>query len=171
MRKHYEKLENLPEDFGLEIISADARFMRSMCEGQFFITAPNVKLEGYGGTSLCREYTLHREDKRIRPKRIIQGNSKIGLVLDVLVTRHFGHYAIEVKIVSIIEDVTQSWVVISRGLAKYVTELALNQQILHTELSMNTARSAVTFQALEPPQVSSLVPATAILPINQVNHP
>ena len=167
MRKHNEKLENLPEHFGLEIISEDAGFMRSMSEGQLFMTAPNVKLEGYGGTSLCREYTLHREDKRTRPKGFIQGNTKIGLVLDVLVTRHFGHYAIEVNIDSKIKDVTPSWVVISRGLAKYVTELALNRQILHTELSMNTARSVETNLALELLQVSSLLLATAILPINQ----
>ena len=78
VRKHDDKHENLPEDIEFAMLSADAGVMRSMPEGQFFMTVPNVKLEGYGDTSLSRECTHPREDKRTRPKGFIQGDTNFS---------------------------------------------------------------------------------------------
>ena len=44
----------------------------------------------------------------------IRGNTKIGPVLEVMVTKHFDRYGIEIKIDSVKKDGTQSWMVISR---------------------------------------------------------
>ena len=65
------------------------------------------------------EYTYLRNDDKAYPKDIIN-NTKIGLVLEVLVTKHFDRYGIVMKI-----DGAQSWVVISWSVEKCVTELPL----------------------------------------------
>ena len=66
-----------------------------------------------------------RNDDRAYLKDIINNNTKIGPVLEVLVTKHFDRDGIGMKIDSLVNDVTQSWVVISRDVEKYVTELPL----------------------------------------------
>ena len=53
------------------------------------------------------EYTNLRNDDKAYPKDIIN-NTKIGLVLEVLVTKHFDRYGIVMKIDSMVNDGTQS---------------------------------------------------------------
>ena len=60
------------------------------------------------------EYTYLRNDDKAYPKDIIN-NTKIGPVLEVLVTKHVDRYGIVMKIYSMVNDGTQSWVVISRA--------------------------------------------------------
>ena len=67
--------------------------------------------------------TSPRDDKRSKPKGWIRGNTKIGPVLEVKVTNYLERDGIEVKIGSMQNDGSQSWIVISRGIIKYVTEL------------------------------------------------
>ena len=83
-------------------------------------------LKGYGVTSSCREYTHPRNDDRAYPKGFMNNDTKIGPLFVLPVTKHFGRYRIETKIVSMMDDGTQSWVVINRGVEEYVTELALD---------------------------------------------
>ena len=123
---------------------------KSISEGQLFVTIPNVKSEGFGETSLCREYTLPREDQRTRREGFTQGNSRTSPVLDLLVTKHL-ITMIDDEINFLVNNGTQSEVVVSRV---HVTQHAQKWQLLHTELSTSGF-------ALGPPQVSSLVPATA----------
>ena len=54
-------------------------------------------------TVACREYTLPREDGSSQPKGGIQGNTKIGPVLEVTISCLHGQYGVE----------THSWVRIS----------------------------------------------------------
>ena len=61
-------------------------------------------------------------------------------MLEVLVTKHFDRYGFEIKIDSMMNDGTQSWVVISRGVEKYVTEGALD----HTQPKHCNERSGGT---------------------------
>ena len=68
------------------------------------------------------EYKYLRNDDKAYPKDII--NNKIGPVLEVLVTKHFGRYGIVMNIDSLANDGTQSRVVIS-SVEKYVTQLPL----------------------------------------------
>ena len=80
-------------------------------------------LKDYGVSSPCREYTYPRNDDRAYPKDVINNNTQIGPVLELLVTIHFDRYGIGMKIDSLVKDVTQSWVFISRDVEKSVTEL------------------------------------------------
>ena len=58
----------------------------------------------------CREYTLPREEEASQPKGWIQGNSKIGPVLEVTTSYLHGKYGVEIRIVSLSRDNTHSWV-------------------------------------------------------------
>ena len=72
---------------------------------------------------ICREYTLPRDEKSTDPKRWIRVNTKIGPVLEVTTSYLQGKYRVEIRIESVNEDDCHSWVRISHGLNKFVTDL------------------------------------------------
>ena len=67
--------------------------------------------------------TLPRDDDSSRTKGWIRGNTMIGLVLKGTINYHQSWYGIEIRIVSLPDDGSQSWVMISTGLNMYVTEM------------------------------------------------
>ena len=52
----------------------------------------------------CREYTLSRDEKSTDPKGWIQGNTKIGPVLQVTTSYLQGEYGVEIRIESVTKD-------------------------------------------------------------------
>ena len=70
----------------------------------------------------CREYTLPREDGSSQPRGWIQGNTKIGPVLEVTISCLHGKHGVEMRIWSLSEDNTYSWVRISHGSNKFVMD-------------------------------------------------
>ena len=60
----------------------DAEFLSVVENGQYFVTKDTGDLTQFN-TVACREYTLGREDEASQPKGWIQGNTKIGPVLEV----------------------------------------------------------------------------------------
>ena len=77
----------------------------------------------------CREHTLPRDYKSTDPKGGIQGNTKIGPVLEVTAStcKHNqylqGKHVVEIRIESVNKDNSHSWVRISQSLNKLVTDL------------------------------------------------
>ena len=71
----------------------------------------------------CREYTLPRDEETSEPKGWIRGNTKIGPVLEVTTCCLQGKYGVEIRIMSVNKDNSHSWVRISHGLNKLVTDL------------------------------------------------
>ena len=71
----------------------------------------------------CRQYTLPRDDKSTDPKGWIQGNTKIGPVLEVATSNLQGKHGVEIRTESVNKDNSHSWVRISHGLNKVVTDL------------------------------------------------
>ena len=67
--------------------------------------------------------SLTRDDKSTDPKGLIQGNTKIGPVLEVTTSFLQGKHGVEVRIESVNKDNFHSWVRISHGLNKLVTDL------------------------------------------------
>ena len=63
----------------------------------------------------CREYTLPRNDGSSQPKGWIQGNTKIGPMLEVTTSCLNGKHGEEIRVWSLSEDNTQSWVITSHG--------------------------------------------------------
>ena len=72
----------------------------------------------------CREYTLPRDEKSSDPKGWIRGNTKIGPVLEVTTCYLQGKSGVEIRIESVNKDNSHSWVRVSHGLNKLVTDLS-----------------------------------------------
>ena len=70
----------------------------------------------------CREYTLPRDDPASQSKEWIQGNMRIGPVLEATTSFQYGKHGIEIRIWSVGQDNSQSWVRISYGTNKYVID-------------------------------------------------
>ena len=62
------------------------------------------------------------------PKGWIRGNTKIVPVLEVTTSYLLGKYGVEQRIASINKDNSHSWVRISHGLNKFVTDLSNNKE-------------------------------------------
>ena len=99
----------------------EAGFLRVVEVGQYFITKDTGDFRQFRSVA-CREYTLPRDDPASQPKGWIQGNMRIGPVLEV--TTSFQHFkcGIEIRIWSVGQDNSQSWVRISYGTVKYVID-------------------------------------------------
>ena len=87
--------------------------------GQYFMTNDNGE-QFYA--KACRDYTLPRNDGSSQPKGWIQGNTTIGPVLEVTTSCLYGKHGVEIRIWSLSEDNTQSWVRISHGSKKCVID-------------------------------------------------
>ena len=95
--------------------------MRIVEVGQYFITKDTGDFRQFRSVA-CREYTLLRDDPASQPKGWIQGNSRIGPALEVTTSFQYGKHGIEIRIWSVGQDNSQSWVRISYGTNKYVVE-------------------------------------------------
>ena len=86
--------------------------------GQYFVTrnASEFLLRSVA----CREYTLPRDDPASEPKGWIQGNTRIGPILEVTTSFQHFKFGVEVRIQSMKEDNSHSWVRISYGTVRYV---------------------------------------------------
>ena len=86
--------------------------------GQYFVT--RSASEFLLPTVACREYTLPRDDPASQPKGWIRGNTRIGPILEVTTSFQHFKFGVEVRIQSVNEDNSQSWVRISYGTIRYV---------------------------------------------------
>ena len=91
--------------------------MRVVEVGPYFVTRNASEFQQ---TTACREYTLPRDDKASQPKGWIRGNTRIGPILEVTISFQHFKYGIEVRIESVNEDNSHSWVRISHGTVRYV---------------------------------------------------
>ena len=101
----------------------DAGFLKTVEVGQYFMTKYTDEFLQFAEPVTCREYTLPRDEKSTDPKGWIRGNTKIGPVLEVTTSYLQGKYVVEIRIESVNKDKSHSWVRISHGLNKLVTDL------------------------------------------------
>ena len=101
----------------------DAGFLTTVEVGQYFLTKDTEEFSQFADSVACREYTLPRDEKSSDPKGWIRGNTKIGPVLEVTASYLQGKYGVEIRIKSMNKDNSHSWVRISHGLNKLVTDL------------------------------------------------
>ena len=73
-------------------------------------------------TVACRGHTLPREEEASQPKSWIQGNTKIGPVVEVATSYLHGKHGVEVRIMSLNRDNTHSWVRLSHGSNKFMMD-------------------------------------------------
>ena len=106
----------------------DAGFLNVVEIVQYFMTKDTEEFSQITDTVACRGYTLPRDEETSEPKGWIQGNTKIGPVLEVTTCCLQGKHGVEIRIMSLSEDNSHSWVRISHGLNKLVTNLNNNEQ-------------------------------------------
>ena len=123
LQKYKERAERLPQQDRLTKICTDAGFLKTVEVGQYFMTKHTDELSQFTDSVTCREYTLPRDEKSSDPKGWIRGNTINGPVLEVTISYLQGKYGVEVRIESVNKDNSHSWVRISHGLKKLVTDL------------------------------------------------
>ena len=88
----------------------DAGFLTTVDVGQYFMTKHTDEFLQFTEPVTCREYTLPGDDKSADPKGWIQGNTKIGPVLEVTTSFLQGKHGVEIRIESVNDDNSHSWV-------------------------------------------------------------
>ena len=112
LQRYEERIKSLSHTDRVSKFCMDAGFISVVEIGQYFMTKDTGE-QFYA--KACREYTLPRYDGSSQPKGWIQGNTKIGPVLEVTTSYLHGKHGGEIRILSLSRDNTQSWVRISHG--------------------------------------------------------
>ena len=150
----------------------EAGFMCVVEVGQYFITKDTGDFRQFRSVA-CREYTLLRDDPASQPKGWIQGNMRIGLVLEVTTSVQYYKYGIELRIWSVGQDDSQFWVRISCGTNKYVIDSNHNNtEILadpHEDQTPQTIIKVVAARskAKAKPQQREPVDTTTTIPMHE----
>ena len=120
-QQYIERIESLSPESKVSRFCMEAGFLRVVEVGQYSMTKDTGDFRQFRSVA-CGEYTLPRDDPASQPKGWIQGNMRIGLVLEVTTSfRHF-KYGIEIRIWSVNQDNSQSWVRIHYGTIIYVVD-------------------------------------------------
>ena len=120
-----------------------------------------------------REYTLPRNDESSQPKRWILGNTRIGPVLEITTSYLYGKHGIEIRIRSLSEENSQSWVRISHGSNKFVIDSNFNNTEVPADLpeeqesQLNVKVFAARSKAKAKPQRREPVDLPSIIPMNE----
>ena len=121
LQQYEERIEKLSQQDKLRKFCMDAGFLSVFEIGQYFMTKDTGDLTQFRAVA-CREYTLPREDGASQPRGWIQGNTKIGPLLEVTISCLHGKYGVEIRIWSLNRDNTHSWVRISHRSNKFVMD-------------------------------------------------
>ena len=107
-QQYIQQVESLSPENRVSKFCEEAGFMRVVEVGQYFVTKDTGDLRQFHSVA-CREYTLPRDDPASQPKRRIQGNKRIGPVLEVTTSFQYFKYGIEIRIESVNQDNSHSW--------------------------------------------------------------
>ena len=128
LQRYQERVEKLSQQDRVSTFCTDAGFLTTVEDGQYFMTKDTDEFSPFTDSVACREYTLPRDEDSSEPKGWIRGNTKIGPVLEVTTCCLQGKHGVEIRIMSVNEDDSHPWVIISHGLNKLVTNLNNNEQ-------------------------------------------
>ena len=118
LQKCFQQVKQFSLEDKLGKFCKEAGFMSVVEVGQHFVirNASEFLLK----TVACREYTFPRDDPVSEPKGWIQGDTRIGPILEVTTSFQHFKFGVEVRIQSMKEDNSQSWVRISYGTIRCV---------------------------------------------------
>ena len=174
LQRYGERIEKLSQQDRWSKICTDAGFLTTVEVGQYSMTKDTEELSQFTDAVACREYTLPRDEDTSEPKGWIRGNTKIGPELEVTTSYLQGEFGVEIRIESVNKDHSHSWVRISHGLNKLVTNLNNNEQetskmqFEEYALKMNAGDFASRSKAKAKPQKrDSASSSTRTLPITK----
>ena len=119
LQQYEERIERLSQQDKVSKFCMDAGFLNVVEIGQYFMTKDTG--EQFYAVAF-REYTLPSDDEASQPRGWIQGNTKIGPVLEVTTSSLYGKHGVEIRIWSLSEDNAHSWVRISHGSNNFVMD-------------------------------------------------
>ena len=119
LQRYEERIKSLSQTDRVSKICVDAGFLSVVEIGQYFMTK-DIGEQFYA--KACREYTLPRNHGPSQPKGWIQGNTKIGPMLEVTTSCLHGKHGVEITICSLRKDNSQSWVRISHESNNFVMD-------------------------------------------------
>ena len=140
LQRYEERIKSLSQENKVSKFGMDARFISVVEIGQYFMTKD---IEEQFFARACREYTLSRNDKSSQPKGWIQGNTRIGPVLEITTSYLYGKHGIEIRIWSPSKDNSQSWVRISHGSNKFVIDSNYNNTEVPADLPEEQASQVI----------------------------
>ena len=127
-KRYQERVERLSQQNLVIKFCTDAGFLTTVDVGQHFMTNDTEEFSQFPESVACREYTLPRDEKSSDQKGWIRGNTKIGPVLEVTTSYVQGKYEVEIRKETFNKDNSHSWVRVSHGLNKLVTDLSNNKE-------------------------------------------
>ena len=136
LQRYEERIELLSQENKVSKFCMDAGFIHVVEIGQYFMTE-DIEEQFFART--CREYILPRNDEAPQPKGWIQGNTRIGPVLEITTSNLYGKHGIEIRIWSLSKDNSQSWVRISYGSNKFVIDSNYNNTEVPADLPQEQA--------------------------------
>ena len=116
--------------------------MRVVEVGQYFVTKDTGSSRQFRSVA-CREYTHPRSDESSQTNRCIQGNTRIGPVLEFPTSYLYWKHGIEIRIWSLRKDNSQSWVRISHGSKKFVIDSNYNSTEVPEDLPEEQASQSI----------------------------
>ena len=96
LQQYGERIEKLSQQDKLRKFCLDAGFLNVVEIGQYFMTKDTAEFSQFHAVA-CREYTLTREEETSQPKGWIQGNTKVGPVLDIANCCLHSKYGVEIR--------------------------------------------------------------------------
>ena len=171
LQRYEERIERLSKENKVSKFCMDAGFISVVEIGQYFMTKDTGE---QFFAKACREYTLPRSDESSHPEGWIQGNTKIGPVLEITTSCLYSKHGIEIRIWSLSEDDTQSWVRTSHGSNKFVIDSNNNdtespedmpeEQVSPLKVKDSAARSKAK---AKPQRREPVVYSPSIIPMNE----
>ena len=95
LQQYEERIKLLSQENKVSKFCMDAGFIHVVEIGQYFMTKDT---EGQFFARACREYTLPRSDESSQPIGWIQGNTRIGPVLEITTSYLYDKHGIEIRI-------------------------------------------------------------------------
>ena len=128
LQRYQERIEKISQQDRVIKFCTDAGFLTTVEVGQYFMTKDTEEFSQFTDSVACREYTLPSDENLSEPKCWIRVNTKIGPVLEVTTCCLQGKYGVEIRLESMNKDHSHSWVRISHGSIKLVTNLNNKEQ-------------------------------------------
>ena len=128
LQKYQERVERRSQQNRVMKFCTDAGFLTTVEVGQHFMTKDTEEFSQFTDSVACREYTLPRDESFSERRGWIRGNTKIGPVLEVTTCCLQGKDGVEIRIMSLNKNNSQSSVRISHGINKLVTNLNNNKK-------------------------------------------
>ena len=172
LQQYEERIKLFSQENKVSKFCMDAGFVHVVEVGQYFMTKDTGDFTQFH-TVACREYTLPRDDGSSQPRGWIQGNTRIGPVLEVTTSYLYGKYGIEIRIWSKSEDNPHSWVRISHGSNKFVIDSNYNNTEVPADLPEEQASQssvkvfAARSKAKAKPQKREPVELPSTIPMNE----